>query len=312
VKQIETIERDFIYRVSRAIPITLALGATAIIVFAMLLVVKTVVPPKRPAEPQPAVEPALVAVTADEIAAEVDRRAASERSRDAGTSTSDDSRPPSQGAQDVATAVHAIRQLLPARQYAWQNEYRTVCRERLYGYCLGERRVLSRSGVATHLVAVMDLYDAPGSDAELVELVDPSMEYTVNGSNAALKVSALEVARAALEPLEVGERGRYLEAWSGLWQARERERGDAYANELDRVRREREREQARYAAAEEKRQRERRNGLIAIGAGLTGIWMFGMTLALLAIERNTRHPSGTNALRVIRPPVKEEPTETTV
>lgn len=306
MKQLDHIERRFIFRFTRGLPLTLTIGAGALIVLAVLLFLRSAIPPKAPVEPAPAVMPPAITLAVDEIAAEVERRASNTRT--AGTAAASRAQPePSAGARDVAIALHAIRQLLPAREYAWQDEYRTVCRERVYGYCLGERRVRSRVGVAPHLVEVMDLYDAHSSSAEKVEL--ESAEYTVNGSNAADKVRALEVAREALEPVEVTARGKYLEAWANLWTARERSRQTAYENEIRRVREERQADMDRYAAALAKRTSDRSNALISIGIGLTSIWMFGMALALLAIERNTRMASANGGLRVVRP--EKDPEVTT-
>jgi hypothetical protein len=289
-KNLDKIERGFVFRVTRGVPLTLALIAGGLVVATVLVALFTLLPPKQPTDPTPATEPGPVALTAQDVASAVAaQQSAAKIASTAAREASAPANPPvSEGAREVAMAVYKIRELMPSAQYAWADEYRTVCAQRYYGYCLEERRELSRRGVSGRLVGVMDLYDEPGSSSEKVRLRELSTEYTVNGSNAGEKVRALEAAVAVLQPIAVAERGAYLAAWSDLWQEREQTRIATIQAERNRVARERADEEARFAREQEEKRSLRMMATMGFGYAMLAIWLFGLTLALLAIERNTR------------------------
>jgi len=309
--RLTVIEQGYLFRISRAVPLVLAGLAGAILVAAAATFLYSLVPPRGIREPAPAVIPPDVTVSLQDVQTHL-------APRNTGT-TEDTTSVPSASAQRpvvdsswiaLAQRVHAIRGLFPAAQYAWADEYQSYCADGWMGYCFqtASRRV--REGIGTHVLAAVSLFDI-GDEETWINL--PDARYQLNVTNAPRKTRALAELEGVLRAVPVTQRRDILEGWLAVRAARENERLAAIGRENQRISSERSADQARYAAATLRRASLRSASVTGFLSAVGALWMLGLTLALLAIERNTRQGRQVAARGAVPPaPAGQEITENAV
>jgi hypothetical protein len=296
MSRLQHFEEFFLYRVARGFPAAAAAIAGGLLICAIAVVLYTVTPTREPVTPKPAQLPAEVSVNAADVALAIRTAQPATPATTAAAPTAS----VSNGARTVAIALHQLRELLPSPTYIWRDEYEMVCTNWYYGYCLNRERQLTARGVSSTITGILDLYDAPNTEAEKVELKEVSTSYNVNGSNDVKKVAVLKEAAAIVSAVPIAERGRQLRAWSKVRRDRESARQELIAAEEARVAREAAAEEQRYSQQKLEKTTNRLLAATIAGYSIATICFVGLALALLAIERNTRHLRSVVALAPTR------------
>ncbi|HEU4561304.1 MAG TPA: hypothetical protein VFS20_25855, partial [Longimicrobium sp.] len=187
----------------------------------------------------------------------------------------------------LASRVHAIRRLFPESVYSWNNRYETYCTSVFFGTCYGTAQRQTAWGISTAVMAAVNLYNS-GSNEQWVVAPGTSEGYTLNVTEIDRKLTALGELEGILKATPAGQRREVLGGWTSLRREREQERLAQIGRENERVETERAAEFARHQAAVASRRGVRASALMIIAGSVTAVWMLGLTLALLAIERNTR------------------------
>jgi len=302
----DTLERGFIFRVGRLIPLILAVVAGGIAAISLVVILVSLVPPSRPTAPQANAAPAPVVVSAADIAERLAPSQTSSSTRNVAATYGDTVTPVE--AVQIATQLHAIRMLMGGAGVPWENRYRTVCTSSYAGYCFDTARRLASRGASPDIDAVLDLYDQ-SSLSKAVTVADGATPpagtartryvYEVNYSNASPKQAALEEAESILAATSSKERRATLRAWSELRVERESARQQTISADQERVASESAMAAAEYESARTRRKLWRASALTATGVALASIFTIALLLGVLAIERNTRalRERGTTALR---------------
>jgi hypothetical protein len=171
------------------------------------------------------------------------------------------------------------------------DRYESYCADLFMGYCYRMDQRLVGRGVASLVLSTVQMYDS-GSQEEWISLPDVKEGYQLNVTDAARKVAALTELEGILKQVPVAQRRDILSGWTAVRQARESERLAQISRENERVASERAAEESRYATAQLRRTTLRGSSFSGILGAIASLWMLGLTLALLAIERNTRHLRG--------------------
>lgn len=287
---LDRFEKDLILPIARGAPLLLAGLAFALLAMATVVLIISLVPPRRPAEPQPAEAPPVVALDIDAVEAYIaEQERTKESTEKAAPAASDGSAAPEPSADAVALAreIHSTRVVLEEKGVAWETRYRTECVERLFGVCFQTRRRVVTQGLGDRLFGVLSLHDE-GDTKETVQLEPENVTYTVNPSNAKTKTTLLQELRTVLSAGSTREPRALAIAWLELRERHDRERNELIRKEADRVALERAAAQARHEAALAERRERLNAALKALGAGLGALVVLGLSLAILSIERNTR------------------------
>jgi hypothetical protein len=288
--RLSEIEQGYLFRISRAVPLGLAGLASLVLLGGALVLLFTLIPPRKVREPVPAAIPPEVTVSLTQVQSHI----ASDNAGEADEATYDEEVETAPVAARTEPAwlalagkVHAIRTLFPAPAYSWVDRYETYCADAYLDYCFRTDQRLVARGVASLVYSSVEMYDT-GRQTEWVTLPDVKEGYQLNVTDAARKVTALTELEGILRQVPAGQRREVLSGWISVRQARESERLAQITRENQRVASERGAEQARYAAAQLKRTTLRGLSFSGIVGAIGALWMLGLTLALLAIERNTR------------------------
>jgi hypothetical protein len=285
--KIATFEESFIFRISRAVPLSLAAIASVVAGVSFLLLLYSIIPPRAVREPEPAVIPPEVTLSLQDVEAHLRSRATIYNgpvpvSADTSVASAATAQNPSFLA--LARKVHAIRTLLP---HAWEDRFETYCASSFFGYCTQTGRRQTAEGVSPYVMAALDIYDT-GDDREWIYVQEAGQSYELNVTDADRKLKAITELEGILKAVPAGRRKDLLTGWTTLRRERENDRLARIGAENNRVSSARAAEEARFAAAQVKRGALRSMSLSGIGSAIAGLWLLGLTLALLAIERNTR------------------------
>lgn len=285
---LDRIEEGYIFRITRAVPTGLIALATLALGVAVLAVAFSLIPPRPVREPNPAATSPEVRITLQDV----QRHIAPEE---------DVEMAPYTGSQGVSTRtvpidsawlrlagrVHAIRRLFPESVYSWDDRYETYCTSVFWGNCYGTAQRQTAWGISGAVMQAVNLYSS-GSSEQWVVAPGTSEGYTLNVTDVDRKLTALGELEGILKAAPVRQRREILGGWVSLRREREQERLAQIGRENQRVESERAAEFARHQAAVASRRGVRATALMIIAGSITAVWMLGLTLALLAIERNTR------------------------
>lgn len=290
--QLDRLEAGYIFRVTRAVPTGLIAIATAALAVAFLAVIYSLIPPRPMREPAPAVAPPEVRLTLDEVRRYIAPSGAPVADTivnvaGAATTSATVPAPMDSAWLRLAVQVHAIRRLFPETTYAWQDQYETYCTAEWFGTCYGTAQRQTAWGVSGAVMQAVNLYNS-GDQEEWITVPGTSQGYTLNVTDAPKKLAVLAELDTILRAAPVGQRREVLGGWTSLRREREQQRLAQIGNENQRVEAERAAEVARYQGAVAARRGIRGNAVVIIGGSVMAVWMLGLTLALLAIERNTR------------------------
>lgn len=288
--QLDRLEESYIFRVTRAVPTGLIGIATAALAIALLAVLYSLVPPRPVREPAPAVTPPEVRLTL----AEVQQYIAPASAPAVGTTVTVPTTQTTTAVPTVdsawlrlASQVHAIRRLFPESTYSWNDQYETYCTSEFFGTCYGTAQRQTAWGVSSAVMQAVNLYNS-GDQEEWVTAPGTGQGYRLNVTDAPKKLAALTELQTMLRATPVGQRRDVLGGWTSLRREREQQRLAQIGSENERVASERAAEFARHQGAVAARRGIRGAAMMIIGGSVMAVWMLGLTLALLAIERNTR------------------------
>jgi len=287
---LDRFEKDVVLRIARTAPLLLAGLAMAMLVIAAVVLVVSLVPPRRPADPAPAEAPPVVALGVEDVErylSEIERARESTAKAAPAPRSSIGTWEPSASALALANEIHRTRVALEEKGIAWESRYRTECVERIFGTCINTRRRVVTQGLGDRILAVLSLHDTADT-TETVRIEAEQATYTVNPSNVETKTALLEELRTLLAAESAREPQTLATAWLELREQYDRER-------IERIRQEAERVAAEAAAARTRHEealinrRERLTAALAgLGIGFTALIVLGLGLAVLSIERNTR------------------------
>lgn len=289
----DQLERGFIFRLSRLLPLGLAVVAGGIAVIAIIVMMVSFVPTSKPAEPRANPAPAPVVVSVADVAARLAPAQATAAARTVAASASDTATPAE--AVRLAVRLHAVRRLMTEANVPWENRYRTVCTSSYAGYCFGTERRLTTRGASRDVDEVLELYNASPmpvtvtvADSAKTRGEAARARYEVDYSNAAAKQTALDEAAAILAATPAADRRATLRAWAELRAERETARQEAITAEEERLAAERTLAASEYESARTQRKLWRASAITATGVALASIFTVALLLGVLAIERNTR------------------------
>jgi len=285
----DKIERGFIFRFGRSVPLSVACLAGVMLIAATAVAVYSVVPPtERPVRPI-ADPPAPVAISAIDL--ETVMLAEPAEPLETEVAASRPSAPPAE-AIALAGLQDSLREILAAGSIPWVNRYESVCTYRgtLTGTCYRWSRRLVSIGAGERVSELLELYDTGWPQTYEVTLSDrrPARTYLVSSSGVDSKSSAIHEAIALLSDLVPSQRREGFDVWLRLRNDRERARQVAIQSEERRFAAEQRQAQAEAAAALAEKQLVRGVALLVAGAAVGTILLAGLLLALLAIERHTR------------------------
>ena len=298
---LDEIERWYIFRVSRAVPTALIALASIGLVIAVLSIIVSVIPPRPVQEPAPAQIPPEVSVSLQDVKGMIATPAQAAATADTTVASTPSyyTAPPSAPAVNpawvgLARRVHQVRRLLEPT-WSWDDRYETYCSSAFFGTCYQTSQRQTAWGVSRTVFRAVNLFN-DGNEEHLVYLPDANVSYEVNVTGLDRKAAALDELIGILRQIPARQRLEALDGWTTLRQQREEARATQIAQENARVTMQREAEIARVAAAHASHSLMRRTAVIGIAGGIALVWMLGLTLALLAIERNTRKPAQAAAL----------------
>ena len=170
----------------------------------------------------------------------------------------------------------------------WTNSTERYCADAYLGYCLDYATRVTRRGVGPTVLQVVGLYDVPGASEERAAAQRSSESYLVDPSNAKEKTTALAEAVTMIKEFPAEQRMTALATWADLRTTREQERRAKIANAEATAAAERARATETRIEREEARREARRNAILGAGGALSSLFVIGLILAVLAIERNTR------------------------
>jgi hypothetical protein len=189
---------------------------------------------------------------------------------------------PSPGALALATELHALRAQASALMLTWTDQQETRCRERIYSVCIGEHQVLVSRGVEGYVRQAFLPYDDSSQEPEIVST--SGSVYSVNISQQQTKVAIVKELEAVLTKASPKDAARLLEGWAALRREREGKR----AEQLSAVHESHAAQERAYEVSVANRQQTRTWSLWSALLALGALVLFGLILAVLAIERHTR------------------------
>lgn len=288
---IERFERLFLFRAARILPLGFGALGAVMIVLAALGLAYSVMPAIKGKPPLPNPSPPEVAVTRADVANHL-RLAAASRSSAQETPTATPAAgtrapaPPSSDATAIASKLHALRQLVAQRNLAWANETEAYCESQYFGSCYRWGTRVTRAGAGPIVLEVLARYNA-GDRVETVSPPGVEERYRINSTGSATKLRVLDEITTILRQAP-GEEIEMIRGWGALRRDREQARSDAISAEQARVATAAMEIEVRHVAAVAKRAATRWTSTRLLVGALGVLFMTGVALAVLAIERNTR------------------------
>ena len=269
-------ECEVILPSARVLPLVFSAVAILMLITAALGLVYSFIPASEP--PPPAqIEP--ISVTPSEINEFLKRG----MSTKPGEQRSAKAQPaPNPAAVALATELQALRMRTSALMLPWTDQQETRCRERVYGVCLGEHRVLVSRGVEGYVWQAFQPYDDNSQEPEIVSI--SGTVYSVNISQEPAKVAIVKELEAVLAKASPTDAAQLVTGWAALRQERE----DKRAKALNAIQQDQAAKQREYEAAVANRQQIRTWSLWSALLALGVLVSLGLILAVLAIERHTR------------------------
>jgi hypothetical protein len=292
ISTIEQFERVVVFKSARMVPLILSVIATLLLVIAVIVLMYSIFPSLKPAEPAPVAEPAQVSVSNSEITDYLNRTnqpvpAPANQGEAANASPSAPAAPTvSPEAQSLAKELDAIRKQAVALSLPWGNEYKTVCQAVFFNNCYGARTVLAVRGVSGYIEQSFSHHDQDSSTAEAVQIGDQN--YRINPSQYPAKLAILKELEGVLAAAHPDDARKLLNTWGKLREEKEKDRDAAFNAEVERRADEYTKAQFRYQTTVERKHVLRRASLAAAGMALFGFVLLGLILAVLAVERHTR------------------------
>ena len=272
-------ERTVIFPSARILPVLLSVIAMLMLIGAGVGLLYSFIPPD---EPRPEKKVDAVSVTPSDVDHLIKQGMPQKSS-----SKPEGEAPPNQptgsaGGMELAAEIGKVRSQASALMLPWNDQEETRCKEKVYGYCIGQHKVVVSRGVIGYLAEAFMPYRSELDDYESV---------TVSGNTYKLKVSEEKPMLAIIKELEAvlssataANAGQKMQAWAALREERETKRADAIKS----AEREREEEKQRYESALANRHMARNWSLSSAALALGALVLFGLTLAVLAVERHTR------------------------
>lgn len=221
-------------------------------------------------------EPPLVALTRVDVDNFLSRREQPAATADEPPTASALAAPgPSAAALAIANELHSLRMLAAERELPWEDQYVIEWWQR--------RKVAS--GVGDSLRPLLARFDE-GNARESVDL--SGFRYRINPSRPEIKVAILKEAQSILRSTTAAEAPRIFWAWLELRTARENARAQEFRREQKRVLEAYQKAKAEHEATVLRKRAARDLAVTAAGLALGAFMLFGLVLAVLAIERHTR------------------------
>jgi hypothetical protein len=269
-------EREVILPSARVLPLIFSAVAILMLVSAGIGLVYSFTPASKP-EPPAKIEP--ISITPWEVSEFVKRGTSA---KPAEQSSANAQPAPNPDALALATELLALKTRASALMLTWTDQQETRCRQKVYGVCLGEHRVLISRGVEGYVQQAFGPYDDNSQEPEIVSV--SGITYRVNISEAQTKIAIVKELEAVLTKASPTDAARVLEGWAALRQEREVKRAEA----LSAAHENQAADQRAYEAAVANRQQTRTWSLWSALLALGVFVLLGLILAVLAIERHTR------------------------
>lgn len=275
--RLEDFERSIVFRSARFLPLFLCAMATLLLAGAGVALAYSLMPSWDPREPGSVKEPPLAAVTRAEVDEYLRLKAqlSAPPVRQADTAARSAPRA-SDAAVAIANELHVLRTLTAERQLPWEDQYVDI------GWW--QRRKVA-SGVGDSIRPLLTRFDE-GNVRETVQT--GGSRYRINPSRHETKVAIIREAQTILSGTTTTEARQTFQGWLELRTAREDARAQEYKREQERVLRAYQEAKAAHEAALVRKRGARGFAVVAAGLALAGFMLFGLVLAVLAIERHTR------------------------
>jgi hypothetical protein len=294
IKDVGDFEQRFVFRITRGLPLLWAGLATLVLAGAALGFVYSFAPVIKARAPEPSQPPPEVSILPAEVQALLAARTPPPASPPAPTSTRPAAfqgtpRTTDPAAVQIAQEIHRFRTWAEGRKLAWADRRERYCNYSYFGNCYDWRTRVAERGVGPFVIGVLDRYNSDSRQAD-VEVATPqgSEGYRVNPSNSAKKIEVLGELIVVAEASAQGRERPTVEAWAELRQQREADREYAIAAEETRIQQAIAEIEMTYAAKQAERLGLRLSAMKAIGAAIGALFMAGLILIIVAIERNTR------------------------
>lgn len=273
-------ERSVILPSARILPVVLSVIAMIMLIGAGVGLLYSFVPPDNP-KPVRKIEAVSVTPADVELFMKQSKPQSSPSKVEGEAQTNRSTLSPT--GVELSTEIQKLKSQASALMLPWNDQEETRCRERVYGYCLGQHQVVVSKGVVGYLAEAFKPYM---SDSDVYDTGS-----TPNGGTFKFKVSEEKPMLALIKELEIvlstatpGDANQKLQAWAALREDGEKKRADA----IKTAEQERENENQRYESAMANRRLARSWSLTSAALALGALVLFGITLAVLAIERHTR------------------------
>jgi hypothetical protein len=269
-------ERSVVLPSARILPIVFSVIAVLMLLAAAVGLVYSVIPTQKP---QPMAEPQPVSISPNEVK-DFARRPLGTNGAD--HTSAEGQIAPSASSVALASELQKLRTQSSSLMLTWADQQETRCRERVYGVCIGEHKVLVARGVEGYVDEAFKPYDDDSQQPEIVRAGDDL--FVVNSLNEPQKIAIVKELEAILAASTPTDAAQMMQAWAALRQEREQKRADAVrvSTEGDAA------NQRAYQDAITNRQVARTWSLWSAVSALGLLVLFGLTLAVLAIERHTR------------------------
>jgi hypothetical protein len=174
-----------------------------------------------------------------------------------------------------------------ALKLSWTDRYETVCSQRIYGYCYGQRNVLVSKGVVGYIAEFFQMHNDDSVRGESVTIGKSSYR-SINPSHSDAKIAILKEMEGVLSNSTAANAHQMLHAWAQVRKEREDARSKQYEAEKQKTAEEYGKAQVSYEKTVAQKQQARQFSISGVGLALGGFVLFGLVLAVLAIERHTR------------------------
>lgn len=296
-KVLETLEDGFVFRVARGIPLVAASLGIAVLAVSLIIFLVSLIQPMRPkvqeAPPQPPpVEinvSDIMAYMAEEKGAGEASNVGSAESGRVGSERKGVETEANEAAVAVARALHRVRGVAAKHGVMWLDETERYCAsQRIFGSgCIRYATRVAKPGLESLLLEHLERFDA-GSRTQSVSVPGTQVRYTINYTNHDEKARIINELVGILEAAPAGRGEEIAFAWIELRDRRESERRAQFAAARRQVAQANQAAQRAYEERLERMERRRERGVQGMAVALTIIFLTGLILAVLAIERNTR------------------------
>jgi hypothetical protein len=283
--QLEKFEQAVVFRFARVMPVGGAAFAFLLGILALGALAYSAIPVKAPDQLALPDDPDPVVLTRADVEAQM---ASPVPHAAPGHPTARPSEPAvDSAALAVASAVADVRAVVSQRGLSWTTQYRTVCEEQYYGYCIRQGRRVAAAGVGEPVENLLDYYNL-WEGRTTVTPPGTQLQITVNSSNSEEKVAVLGELHLLLQEVPSADTRRFVQSWAALRLARESERSANFAADNRRVLQANDSALAAYQQRVTSMRDVRMSAISGLGASLSILMFVGLVLAILAVERNTR------------------------